>query len=136
MYWVIEYKNGNVVTEKDIKFSQTDKSEIYRIYFYDEIKPIGFYVDNGLFFIGDMKYDFKVGEGPFLPIQHKTASVIVNNDVRIPEIIAWNVGYLKQDKDFNFKYLLTIDLDRRITLTATKEDKNENILDTKRMQLL
>lgn len=135
LYWVIEYKDGKHITEKEVIFNQVNKLNIRSMYFYDGIKPIGFYADNGLFFIGNAKYDFKVGNGPFLPIQFKTASVVVNDDIQNSEVVAWNIGYLKEEKHFNFKYLLTINKNREIILTATKEDSNGNVLDLKKMQL-
>lgn len=122
MKWIIEYLNGNSISEDEINFQFVDKNNVRFLYFLDQNgDKYGLDFFNLLFFHNHKTYDFKI-KGQFELSQFKSANIswgeIVNQN-----ITSWNVGIENDDES----YIMSITSNREVYLLAESGSRNKII---------
>lgn len=123
MYWVIEYLNGTSISEKEVSFQLVEKNNIKQIYVMNNDIPIGFNFKTGMFFVNKQRFDFKIGSGPYFPLQFKTDTVSLKLDGTQEIKTSFNIGCFKFESNYKLKYYFTIS-EEEIAFQAVSEDLN------------
>lgn len=135
MFWIVEYLNGNSVSENEVSFKDIDVNNIKNFYLLGKDNIIGFDGQTGIFFINKMKFDFKTGNGPFKPIQFKTGVTTFDFNGEIGQkVVARNVGYSNVSNNYVCKYILNV-YDDSIYLNAIKCDINGKQINSKKIRI-
>lgn len=135
MFWIVEYLNGTSSSENEIAFKEIETNNIKKFYLLGKDKIIGFEGQTGIFFIDNMKFDFKTGNGPFKPIQFKTGVTTFDfNGNMGQKIVSRNVGYSNVSNNFICKYILNLHEDS-IYLNAIKCNLDGKQIDSKRIRI-
>ena len=125
--WVADLKDKISLNNKCIsKVSDIDFEKISLFYLTDGKNRYGFDMNDGIFFINNVKYDLKnkKNNDKLIPFQFKTNKVILQNDFQ--SIDSYSIGYEIETK--NEKYTLKISneivlIAERINNDGIKEKK-------------
>lgn len=132
MHWVKEFLNENKIDELNGYHFNYNDENVRKAYFMDKDNNIfGFYA-NGIFFINNIKFDFKIkiGNNKIIPFQFKRCSINLNTNVN--NIESWNIGF-KVINDFEYIYTIIIKKEN-VYFNAIKKNK-ETIIDEKNLLL-
>jgi hypothetical protein len=128
--WIVEYLNGNIIKEDDYNFNNINFNSIKKIFFKNNKNKYGVNCISGNFFINNKEFNIvnkkTIMQYKIKPIQYKTARVLLNNYNN--ETVSWNIGYELCREYKEFEYVMTINKNNNIFISAKKFNQEGDII--------
>lgn len=135
MIWVIEYNDGSIITENQTNFQHVDKQNVKYLYFLDQSfnNVYGINLEKMQFFVNNKTFDFKIKGTHAKLIQHKTASIHFGTELN--HISSWNLGVEIISSQYMEKYMMSININNEVFLTAIRKELKSGKVDEKQIRL-